>query len=313
MIAPTGPFSLAQAASFGFGPREAEASGAMRLAFAADGSGIPTGVTLREASDGTIEGEVAGDASIEDVREQVARILSLEHDGDAWQQVGRRDPVLGELQARFPGLRPVLFHSPYEAAAWAVIVARSGRAQAKKVRRTISERHGGTFELAGETLAAFPSAEALLEIDEPIPSLTNEKRLRLQGIARAELEGRLDVAHLRELGPEGALAELQELRGIGPFSSSLIVLRAVGFTDVLPVDQPVVQRAVEHAYAITEPLTAEQFAELAEPWRPFRTWATVLLRIAGDRAGATAHTRYEARNSSAAAAATSRPHTSEST
>jgi DNA-3-methyladenine glycosylase II len=248
-------------------------------------------VTLREAADGTIEVEVAGDTPLEVVREQVSRILSLEHDGGAWQEIGGRDPVLGELQVRFPGLRPVLFHSPYEAAAWAVIVARSGRAQAKKVRRTISERHGATFELAGETLAAFPSAEALLEIDEPIPSLTNEKRLRLQGIARAELEGRLDVVHLRGLGPEAALAELQELRGIGPFSASLIVLRAVRFTDVLPVDQPLVQRAVEHAYAIGEPLTPEQFAELAEPWRPFRTWATVLLRIAGDRAGATGQTR----------------------
>jgi DNA-3-methyladenine glycosylase II len=290
-ITPKGPFSLAQAASFGFGPREAEAGGALRMAFAADGSGTPTGVILTESSDGTIEGEISGDAPAEAVREQVARILSLEHDGDAWQDVGARDPVLGELQARFPGLRPVLFHSPYEAAAWAVIVARSGRAQARKVRRTISERHGATFELAGETLAAFPSAEALLEIDEPIPSLTNEKRLRLQGIARAELEGRLDVTHLRELGAEGALAELQELRGIGPFSSSLIVLRAVGFTDVLPVDQPLVQRAVEHAYGIGAPLAAEQFAELAEPWRPFRTWATVLLRVAGDRAGATGQTR----------------------
>jgi DNA-3-methyladenine glycosylase II len=39
--------------------------------------------------------------------------------------------VIGELQRRLPGLRPVLFHSPYEAAAWAVIVARSGRAQAR--------------------------------------------------------------------------------------------------------------------------------------------------------------------------------------
>ncbi len=290
-ITPRGPFSLAQAASFGFGPREAEAGGALRMAFAADGSGTPTGVILREAEDGTVEGEVAGHMPVESVREQVARILSLEHDGVAWQDVGRRDPVLGALQARFPGLRPVLFHSPYEAAAWAVIVARTGRANARRVRRAISERHGATFELAGETLAAFPSAEALLATDEPIPSLTNEKRLRLQGIARAELEGRLDVAHLRGLGPEEATAELQELRGIGPFSSSLIVLRAVGFTDVLPADEPLVQRAVEHAYGIGEPLTAETFAGLAEPWRPFRTWATVLLRIAADRAGATGPAR----------------------
>jgi DNA-3-methyladenine glycosylase II len=282
-ITPRGAFSLAQAGSFGFGPREAESGGAMRLCFAADASGGATGVVLHEADDGTITGEVHGDTPVADVREQVARILSLEHDGEAWEQVGTRDEVIGALQARFRGLRPVLFHSPYEAAAWAVIVARSGRAQAKKVRTTLAERYGTSFELAGVPMAAFPSAEALLEIDRPIPGLPDEKQLRLQGVARAELEGRLDVAHLRELGPDAAMAELQELRGIGPFSSSLIVLRAVGFTDALPVEQPMVQRAVEQAYEITTPLSPEQFSELAEPWRPFRTWATVLMRVAGAR------------------------------
>ncbi|MDX6567759.1 MAG: hypothetical protein QOH15_337, partial [Gaiellales bacterium] len=48
-IEPKGPFSLDQAASFGFGPREAEAGGAMRLCFAADGSGAATGVVVRES------------------------------------------------------------------------------------------------------------------------------------------------------------------------------------------------------------------------------------------------------------------------
>jgi DNA-3-methyladenine glycosylase II len=290
-LVPRGPFSLEQAGSFGFGPRGAEPGGAMRLCFAADGSGSATGVVLREAPDGTIAGEVQGETPVDDVRAQVARILSLDHDGDAWAEVGARDEVIGAVQARVPGLRPVLFHSPYEAAAWAVMVARTGRAQARSIRRALSERHGATFELAGVSMAAFPSAEALLEIDEPIAGLTNEKHLRLQGIARAELEGRLDVAHLREIGPDAAMDELQELRGIGPFSASLVVLRAVGFTDVLPVEQPMVQRAVEHAYEIADPLSAERFERLAEPWRPFRTWATVLLRVAGDRDGATGRTR----------------------
>lgn len=290
-IVPQGAFSLAQAAGFGFGPREAAGGELLRLCFSADGTGAATGVVLRGSADGTIEGEVHGETPAGDAREQVARILSLEHDGRGWDEVGRRDPVLGELQRRLPGLRPVLFHSPYEAAAWAVIVARSGRTQAMRVRREISERFGATLELAGERIAAWPSAEALLQVDEPIQSLTVEKRDRLHGIARAELEGRLDVAHLREIGPEAALAELQQLRGIGPFSASLVVLRAVGFTDVLPVDQPLVQRAVEHAYDISTPLTEARFEQLAEPWRPFRTWATVLLRVAGDRAGVTGRQR----------------------
>ena len=45
-------------------------------------------------------------------RTKKTRILSLDHSGSEFEQVGERDPVIGRLQARFPGLRPVLFNSP---------------------------------------------------------------------------------------------------------------------------------------------------------------------------------------------------------
>ena len=55
------------------------------------------------------------------MRSQVERILSLDVDGSGFLAVGKRDPVVGELQRRYPGLRPVGFWSPYEAAAWTII------------------------------------------------------------------------------------------------------------------------------------------------------------------------------------------------
>jgi DNA-3-methyladenine glycosylase II len=44
---------------------------------------------------------------------QIARILSVDVDVTGWLAAGQADPVLGRLQAEYPGLRPVLFHSPY--------------------------------------------------------------------------------------------------------------------------------------------------------------------------------------------------------
>jgi hypothetical protein len=52
---------------------------------------------------------------------QVARMLSLDVDGEGFPVIGERDAVAGRLQSRYPGLRPVLFGSPYDAAAWAII------------------------------------------------------------------------------------------------------------------------------------------------------------------------------------------------
>jgi DNA-3-methyladenine glycosylase II len=61
------------------------------------------------------------------------------------------------------------------------------------------------------------------------------------------------------------------------------VIRAVGFTDVLPRDEPTLRGLVSDLYGLAEPCTAEQLEQIAEAWRPFRTWASVLVRAAADR------------------------------
>lgn len=285
-IVPRGPFSLRAAAGFGFGPstgRPKPEGDLMRLAFPVDGFERHAGVVLRQDAGGAVHGEVHGARDVERARRQVARILSLDHDGEAWEAVGERDPVIGRLQAAHPGLRPVLFHSPYEGTAWAIISARRPARQAAEVRRELSEALGASFELAGERVAAFPLPEQLLEV-QPVRGLPEEKCERLRGVARAALEGRLDPERLGAMEPEAAMAEMRTLKGIGPFYAGLIVVRATGLSDVLPVEEPKSLRAAAHFYGLDRTPDPAAFAGLAEPWRPFRTWAVVLLRVAGDRA-----------------------------
>ena len=108
-------------------------------------------------------------------------------------------------------------------------------------------------------------------------------RSRLHGVARAALEGRLDVTTLKDLGPDAAMIELQTIKGIGPFYSALIVIRGTGFTDVLPVNEPRLLNLVAALYDFSEVPTPDQLQALAEPWRPFRTWTAVLIRAATSR------------------------------
>jgi len=286
-IEPRGPFSLAAAAGFAFGPSQGPApafDGAMRLAFPIDGGEGYAGVVARQPLEhGPVQCEVHGGGDLARVERQTARVLSLDHDGDAFLAVGERDRVIGELQGRHPGQRPVLFHSPYEAAAWSVISARRQPAQAAAVRRGLGVALGQTFELAGQQVVAFPQPERLLEAAE-LAGLGAEKSERLRSISRAALEGALDVASLHAMGPQDAWSALQDLPGIGPFYAGLIVLRAAGFADApMPMAEPRILAHVARFYGLPEPPTLEQFSELALAWRPFRTWTAVLLRLVGDR------------------------------
>jgi DNA-3-methyladenine glycosylase II len=288
-IRPTTTYSLRESAEFGFGGRDPDAfDGVMRLAFCLDGYADQVGVELRQDEAGTVHATVhgagVGASQIETVKAQVARVLSLDQDGGGFADVGIRDPLIGRLQQAAPGLLPPLFYSPYEAAIWSVLSARRPARQMAQVRTQLSERHGRVFELAGRRLAALPTPEQLLRVTE-FPGLAPEKIHRMHGIARKALAGTLDVDRLRHIGPEACAEDMQRLKGIGPFYASLITIRAVGFTDVLPVDEPMLLELVGLHYRVDGPVGRDLFEEIAEPWRPYRTWTSVLVRAASSRLG----------------------------
>lgn len=154
------------AAGFGFGPHQESHQPGMRLAMVTDDLRGHAAVHLTQRDDGTVVGSVAGDADPVAVRQQVCRILSLDHPGAEWLAVGDRDPVIGELQAAHPGLRPVLFRSPYEAATWSIISARRHRTQAAAIRTRLAQAFGASFVVVGEPVDAFPTPQRLLAVEE---------------------------------------------------------------------------------------------------------------------------------------------------
>lgn len=281
-IKPVGPFSLEEAALFGFGQRqETSWDQVMRMAFCLDGYQSQVGVEARQDRTG-VHCVVHGSADIDRVRRQVARVLSLDFDATVFTRIGEADPVVGRLQAAAPGLRPPLFYSPYEAAVWVVMSARQPRLRMAEVRRKLSEAHGTTFALAGQNLAALPTPEQLLSVPA-FPSISAEKIQRMHAIARAALDGQLDIDYMQKLGPESAMEHLQRLRGIGRFYASLIAIRACGFADVLPTEERHLLGLVRQLYGLDQDPTPSELERLAEKWKPMRTWVAVLIRAAGPR------------------------------
>jgi DNA-3-methyladenine glycosylase II len=286
-IAPDGEFSIEAAASFGFGPntgRPRPDGGSMSLAFVADDLRHHAATVVDQAADGTVHARLFGDADAGSVERQLRRVLSLDQSGVAWAEVGARDSVIGRLQAEHRGLRPVLFHSPYEAAAWSILSQRRHRTQATAVRKRLAAAHGRVFDLPTGELASFPLPEELLRV-ESFPGLEAQRIDRLHGVARAALDGQLDPARLLGMDAEAALADLRRIPGIGPTYGGLILLRSTGAADILTFGEPRLPGYVAHFYGLEKPPQGAELERIADAWRPFRTWTSVLIRVAGDRAG----------------------------
>jgi DNA-3-methyladenine glycosylase II len=273
-------FSLAAATSFyaGFTPGSGMAAAAidtLTLAFRVDRSFEAVAVSLEER-DGVLVAEMAGSEGAEEaVRAQLGRMLGLEADATAWQSLGERVPLVGALKAEFPGFFTAAKASPYDAAVWSVIVPRMSMTMAARIKMDIARTHGTAVELRGRTHQVFPAPQELLGL-EHAPGLSDEKVTRLHGVARAALDGLLDSESLRAMGEARALAQLQSLRGVGPWSASHIYYRGAAPIDALPLTEPRVFHGLAQLTGEAVP-DAAAFLREAESWRPFRMWVAVLL------------------------------------
>ncbi len=276
-IEPRGPFDLANQGRF-FGGWLSEEQGAIVMAFPVEGWRTSAAVVLRQGADGRVTGAVHPEGpDAERAWGQALAVVSLDVDGGGFPEIGRRDPVIGRLQERYGCLRPVLFHSPYEAAANFVIGQRISMGQARQIRQRLAEALGVRVTVGSREVAAFPDPQTLLGLTD-FPGVNAQKIDRLHGIARAALVGLLDRAALRRLPVDDALAALRALPGVGPFSAQGILMRGAGLVDAVTEDD-VTPQVMQLAYDLAERPNQAAVLGRAEAWRPYRMWCEVLLHV----------------------------------
>jgi DNA-3-methyladenine glycosylase II len=266
-----GPWSLQISRRFweGFTPAalaSGQAGPGLRTVFCVEGDWHRAEAEVTQAGDAA-RVALAGDGDLDAAAAQVRRFLALDVDGRGWPEVGRRDPVIADAQARLPGLRPCGFHSPYEAAAWSVLSQRLRIVQAAALRDELIARHGED--------GAFPPPRTLARLDLDLPGRKGEY---LRAVAEAALDGVLDGTALRALDPGQAFRRVQQVNGLGPFAAELVVLRGANAPDALPHHERRLDAEIAEQYG-----TGRSLAELSEAWRPYRTWAAVHLRALRER------------------------------
>ena len=285
-IEPRGPFSLAAAQDFAGGfaagiGAHGTATGLL-MTFPVEGWRESAAIDIWQGPDGIVHGEVAGTDDVDMSRRQAARCLSLDHDGAGWKAVGERDPILGALQTQYAWLRPVCFYSAYEAATSFVIGQRIAMRQARVVKDRLAAAYGDPIEIGGDVVRPFPRPQRLLEVPS-IQGLSQVKVDRLHDLARAAIDGVLDTERLRSLPEADALAQLEALPGVGPWTASAILLRGCGVPDAVPMVDDISRTAVASIYGLPAPPDDATWDRISDAWRPYRMWASVLIHMAWRR------------------------------
>jgi 3-methyladenine DNA glycosylase/8-oxoguanine DNA glycosylase len=167
-----------------------------------------------------------------------------------------RSSVLKNVVRRHPGLRLPGCWDGFELAVRAIL------GQQVSVK--------GASTLAGRLVEKFgpPKAEVLAEANLASVGLPKARAECIRGFAAAVRDGRIRFD--AGASSEEMIGRMRELPGIGPWTASYIAMRAFGDPDAFPTADLGLLKAAGT-------LSPRKLDEIAEAWRPWRSYAAMYL------------------------------------
>jgi DNA-3-methyladenine glycosylase II len=182
------------------------------------------------------------------------------------------DPVLATLLDEHgpPEPRPPV-GDPYSALVRAIVGQQLSVTAARSIYARLLAHFDGHAPAPAAILAAEPEAMRVAA------GLSRAKVTFLRSLAEHVISGELDLEHMASLPDEEIVAELVAVKGVGVWTAHMFMIFELRRPDVLAVGDLGVRRAVERAYGLPELPSAAEMERIAEPWRPHRSTACLLL------------------------------------
>ena len=225
-----------------------------------------------------LRGHVLAPADGQRAAAQIARMLGITQDLAPFYAQAQSDPALPTLIRQFHGLHLPCAATLFESLIFAVLGQQISARVARMMRMLLIQRYGAQMQFNGEIYYAFPNPETILKSSpEELRNLklTRRKAEYIHGIAAAALAP--DWPDPDQLTDAEIVRRLTELRGIGHWTAQWALLRGLARPDALPTGDLALRRAVSRLWGNNQPVTDAQVAELAEAWRPWRSYATAYL------------------------------------
>ena len=181
------------------------------------------------------------------------------------EHIAETDPAFAKLVKH---LGPITIKSKrngsvFESLAYAVV--------AQQVSTRAADTIGGRLEaLVGKPLTVDGIAGRTVE-ELRAAGLSGSKTKTLLGLAKAAVDGSIDLPGLWDLPNEEVHRQLTALWGIGRWTAEMTMIFSMGRLDVWPVGDLAVRRGWGIIHGLDVPPTADELDSLADDLRPYRS------------------------------------------
>lgn len=188
---------------------------------------------------------VEGDADDHWPLQTVRRMLGLDVDLAPFNRAAARIPWLRALAIRMRGIRPPRYPALWEAFVNAIAFQQlSLQAASAIVSRIVIDLQSAILH-QGMRLYPFPQVEDFLNASDRAlrgAGLSAIKIATLRRVADAIASGALAEAMLNERSTADCIAALNQIKGIGPWTARVVLLRGLGRLDLFPPNDTSVVR-----------------------------------------------------------------------
>ena len=131
-----------------------------------------------------------------------------------------------------------------------------------------------------QVVAGQLKPERFLELtDEELKAIgfSRQKTRYVRELARAIVNGEIDLDGLHRLDDAAARHVLMSLKGIGSWTADIYLLRALLRPDIWPAKDLALAKAVRVVKDLPSKPSLEMLQEIARPWKPWRAVAARIL------------------------------------
>jgi DNA-3-methyladenine glycosylase II len=175
----------------------------------------------------------------------VRRMLGVEVDLTSFYRSASKVEWLHPLVVRMRGVRPPRYPSIWEACVNAIVFQQISLHAASAIMGRLTMALSEPVERGSVRLYRFPSPGQVLRAPDGLlrrAGLSAGKLATLRRVADALGAGKLDQTQLERLPSPDAAALLRCIKGIGPWTAVVILLRGLGRLDVFPANDTSVAR-----------------------------------------------------------------------
>jgi DNA-3-methyladenine glycosylase II len=120
--------------------------------------------------------------------------------------------------------------------------------------------------------------EALLRTEQPTLrdlGLSRQKASYVHNIAEAFIEHGYSREYFAEMSDDAVIDELTDIKGVGTWTAKMQLMFSLGRPDVFPVEDLGIRKGMYTIYG--DDLERSRMEEIAEQWRPYRSYAALYL------------------------------------